>query len=42
MQQISILRRATKDVIDGLKVEMEANLDVLKEKMKSNMDDKVE
>ena len=41
VQQISTLRRATKDDIDGLKPEMEANLYVFKDQMKSNMDDKV-
>ena len=41
MQQISILRRATEDDIDGLKLEMEAKFDGLKDKIKANMDDKV-
>ena len=41
MQQISILRRETKDDIDILKAEIEAKLDGLKDQIKSNMDDKV-
>ena len=41
VQQISILRRATEDDIDGLKAEMEARLYGFKDQMKSNMDDKV-
>jgi len=41
VQQISILRRATEDDIDGLRVEMKANLYGLKDKIKYNMDDKV-
>ena len=41
MQQISILQRATKDDIEGLKVEMEDNLDGLKDKIIANMDDKL-
>ena len=41
VQQISILRRATEDDIDGLQVEMEAKLDGLKDQIKYNMDDKV-
>ena len=41
LQQISILRRETEDDIDGLKAKMEANLDVLKDQIKSTMDDKV-
>ena len=41
MQQISILRRETKDDIDGLKADMEDKLDGLKDKMKANMDDKL-
>ena len=41
MQQISILRRATEDDIDGLKVEMKANLDGLKDQIKDNIDDKL-
>ena len=41
VQQISILRRATEDDIDGLKEKMEANLDGLKDKIKFIMDDKV-
>ena len=35
-----ILQRETKDVIDSLKVDMEAKLDGFKDQMKSNMDDK--
>ena len=41
MQQISILRRATEDDIDGLKAEMKANLDGLKDQIIANMDDKL-
>ena len=41
VQQISILRRATEDEIDGLKAEMEAKLDGLKDKITANMDDKL-
>ena len=41
VQQISILRRATEDDIDGLKEKMEANLDGLNDQIKSIMDDKV-
>ena len=41
VQQISILRRASEDDIDGLKEEMEAKLYGLKDKIKANMDDKV-
>ena len=41
MQQISILRRTTKDDIDGLKEEMKAKLDGLKDQIISNMDDKL-
>ena len=41
MQQISILRRVTKDDIDGLKAEMEAKLDCLKDQIIDNMDDKL-
>ena len=41
VQQISILQRAIKDDIDGLKAEMNAKLDGLKDQMKANMDDKV-
>ena len=41
VQQISILRRATEDDIDGLQVEMKAKLDGLKDQIKYNMDDKV-
>ena len=41
VQQISILRRATEDDIDGLKEEMEAKLYGLKDQIKSNMDGKV-
>ena len=40
VQQISILQKATKDDIYGLKEDMEANLDGFKDKMKCNMDDK--
>ena len=41
MQQVSILRRAIEDEIDGLKLEMKAKLDGLKDQIKSNMDGKV-
>ena len=41
MQQLSILRRASEDDIDDLKEKMEANLDGLKDQIKSIMDDKV-
>ena len=41
MQQISILQRAIKDEIDGLKEKMEFDLNGLKDQMKANMDDKV-
>ena len=41
VQQILILRRATKDDIDGLKEKMEANLDGLKDQIIANMDDKL-
>ena len=41
MQQISILRRATEEDIDGLQVEMKDKLDGLKDQIKYNMDDKV-
>ena len=41
VQQISILRRATEDEIDGLKAEMEAKLDGLKDQIIANMDDKL-
>ena len=41
VQQISILGRATKGDIDGLKEEMEAKLDGLKDKIIANMDDKL-
>ena len=41
LQQISILRRVTKDDIDGLKSEMEAKLDGLKDQIIANMDDKL-
>ena len=41
MQQISILRRAIEDEIDGLKAEMEAMLDGLKDQIIANMDDKL-
>ena len=41
MQKISILRRATEDDIDCLKVEMEAKLHGLKDQIKYKMDDKV-
>ena len=41
VQQISILRRATKDEIDGLKEEMEAKLDGLKDQIIANMDYKL-
>ena len=39
VQQISILRRATEDDIDGLQEEMEAKLDAFKDQIKYNMDD---
>ena len=39
MQQILISQRSTKDDIDGLKVDMEAKVDGLKDEMKDNMDD---
>ena len=41
VQQVSILRRATEDDIDGLKSEMEAKLDGLKDQIIANMDDKL-
>ena len=41
VQQISILRRATDDEIDGLKEKMEAKLDGLKDQIIANMDDKL-
>ena len=41
MQQISILRRAIEDEIDGLKAEMKATLDGLKDQIIANMDDKL-
>ena len=41
MQQISILRRETKDDIDGLKEEMEDKLDGFKDKIIANMDYKL-
>ena len=41
VQQISILRRAIEDEIDGLKAEMEAKLDGLKDQIIANMDDKL-
>ena len=41
VQQISILRRAIEDCIDGLKAEMKANLDGLKDQIIANMDDKL-
>ena len=41
VQQISILRRAIEDEIDGLKVEMEAKLDGFKDQIIANMDDKL-
>ena len=41
VQQVSILRRAIEDEIDGLKVEMEAKLDGLKDQIIDNMDDKL-
>ena len=41
VQQILILRRATKDDIDGLKAEMEAKLDGFKDQIIANMDDKL-
>ena len=39
VQQILISQRATKDDLDGLKVDIEANVDVLKDEMKANIDD---
>ena len=41
VQQVSILRRAIEDEIDALKAEMEAKLDGLKDKIITNMDDKL-
>ena len=41
VQQILILRKVTKDDIDGLKAEMEAKLDGLKDQIIANMDDKL-
>ena len=41
VQQVSILRRAIEDEIDGLKAEMEAKLDGLKDQIIENMDDKL-
>ena len=41
VQKVSILRRAIEDEIDGLKVEMEAKLDSLKDQIIENMDDKL-
>ena len=41
VQQISTLRRATEDDLDGLKAEMEAKLDGLKDQIIANMDDKL-
>ena len=41
LQQISILRRATEDDIDGLKTEMKAKLDGLKDQIIYNMDAKL-
>ena len=41
VQQVSILRRAIQDEIDGLKAEMEAKLDGLKDQIIANMDDKL-
>ena len=41
VQPVSILRRAIEDEIDGLKAEMEAKLDVLKDQIIANMDDKL-
>ena len=41
VKKISILRRATEDDIDGLKAEMEAKLDGLKDQIITNMDDKL-
>ena len=41
MQQISILRRATEDDIDGLKAELEAMLDGFRDQIIANMDDKL-
>ena len=41
VQQISIIWRAIEDDIDGLKAEMEAKLDGLKDQIIANMDDKL-
>ena len=41
VQQISILLRATKDDIDGLKAEMEAKLDGFKDQIIANTDNKL-
>ena len=41
VQQVSILRRAIEDEIDGLKAEMEVKLDGLKDLIIVNMDDKL-
>ena len=41
VQQVSILWRAIEDEIDGLKAEMEAKLDGLKDQILENMDDKL-
>ena len=41
VQQISILRRAIENDIDGLQVEMKAKLEGFKDQIKYNMDDKV-
>jgi len=41
VQQVSILRRAIEDEIDGLKEEREAKLDGLKDQIIANMDDKL-
>ena len=41
MQQISILRRETEDDIASLKAELEDKLDILKDKIIANTDDKL-
>ena len=41
VKQVSILRRAIEDEIDGLKAEMEAKLDGSKDQIIANMDDKL-
>ena len=41
VQQVLILGRETEDDIDGLKAEMEATFDGLKDQIIANMDDKL-